>query len=569
MADHVRTDAEPDVPPTGARRWPALAIVSLGLAMVLLDGTVVGVSLPAIIGDLGLDFTQAQWVFCVYSVVLAVLLITVGRIADRFGRRAILALGVLVFVGGSVLAASADSASPLIWGRLVQGIGGAAVVAGSVSTVSVLFRGRARAVAFTVWATASAAAAVVGAALGGWFTNSFTWPWIFLINVPIGVVVLIGTLVLVPETRIGRAATGLDVDGWLLSTAGFALVIFALIEGQRYGWWRPRREFTLFGLTWSVQSASSVIPFVLGVGVLLLVLFFFWERHRVRVEHAALMDFSRLSDPRRWSDGAAMLVAAAQFAVLFALPLYLVNCLGLSPLRTGSILVVLTGCALIAGVLTAGPARAIPPLWLVRVGLAIALLAIAVTALALTATISAWVPTVLLACYGVGLGLAVAPLTVRVRTDLWAGASDPGSVTALTARPAGAALGVAVLGSTLSIGLGHFLPDRLGYVPGLAPRAAAAVAAATRDSAGGAIVGLRGQHAPAAVTDALANGFADATRVMLLGVAVALLLAFVAASRIPLDSGQIDADMSVPAEPPVPGEQPTADSDAGAAQPES
>lgn len=548
MADHVRTDAELGSPPTGARRWYALAVLALGLGMVTLDGTVVGVSLPAIIGDLGLDFTQAQWVFCVYSVVLAALLITVGRIGDRFGRRALFAVGVLIFVGGSLLSASADSASPLIWGRLVQGIGGAAVVAGSLGTVAAMFHGRARVIAFTAWVVAPAAAAVVGAALGGWFVDSFTWPWIFLINVPIAVVVLIGT-VLVPETRIGAAATGPDVDGWLLSTAGFALVIFALIEGQRYGWLRPRREFTVFGVTWTTQSASSPIPFVLGVGVLLLVLFVFWERHRVKVEHAALVDFSQLRDPRHWGDGAALLIAAAQFAVLFVLPLYLVNCLGLSTLRTGSILVVLTGCALIAAVLTAGPLRTVPPLWLIRIGLAIALLAMAVTALALTSTIPAWVPTVLLACYGVGLGLAAAPLTASMRTGAGAMASDPGSITAATARPAGAALGVAVLGSTLSIGLGHFLPDRLSYVPGLATRAAGAVGAATRDSAGGAIVGLRAQHAPAAVTDALANGFADATRVALLGVAVVLLLAFVVATRIPSDAEQIEAER-IDGEPP-------------------
>ncbi|PPJ30173.1 MFS transporter [Nocardia nova] len=542
MADHVRTDAELASPPTGARRWYALAVLALGLAMVTLDGTVVGVSLPTIIGDLGLDFTQAQWVFCVYSVVLAVLLITVGRIGDRFGRRVIFVLGVLIFVGGSLLSASADSASPLIWGRIVQGIGGAAVVAGSLSTVAAMFHGRARVIAFTAWVVAPAAAAVVGAALGGWFIDSFTWPWIFLINVPIAVVVLLGT-VLVPETRIGAAATGPDVDGWLLSTAGFALVVFALIEGQRYGWLRPRREFTVFGVTWSTQSASSPIPFVLGVGVLLLVLFVLWERHRVKVEHAALVDFSHLRDPRHWGDGAALLIAAAQFGLLFVLPLYLVNCLGLSTLRTSSILVVLTGCALISAVLTAGPLRAVPPLWLVRIGLAIALLAMAVTALALTSTIPAWAPTVLLACYGIGLGLASAPLTANMRR-IGAGttASDPGSITAATARPAGAALGVAVLGSTLSIGLGHFLPDRLSYVPGLTTRAAGAVGAATRDSAGGVIVGLRTQRAPAAVTDALANGFADATRAALLGVAVVLLLAFVVATRIPPEAQQIDAE---------------------------
>ncbi|WP_227979699.1 MFS transporter [Nocardia spumae] len=535
MADHVRTDAEVLSPPAGARRGLIIAVVALGVAMVTLDGTIVGVALPTIIADVGLDFTQAQWVFCVYSIVVAVLLIVLTRLGDRFGRRAILGLGVVVFVGGSALAASADTPSPLIWGRFVQGLGAAAVLAGSLSTVAAVFRGRDRAVAFTVWGVALATGAVAGALLGGWFTDSFTWPWIFLINIPIGVVVLVGTLLAIPETRIGTQASGVDVDGWLLATAGFALVVYALIEAQHYGWGPPRREFTVIGTTWSMRASTSPMPLVLVVGVLLLVLFVFWERHRVKVEHAALVDFSRVRDPRRWGDAAMFLVSLAQFGVLFALPLYLVNSLGLSTLRTGFVLAGLTGAALVAGLMSIGSARPLHPVWRVRVGLAIAVITIAVTAFALTATTSVWVPAILLACYGIGIGLATPPLTGRLSVAAPAAASDASSAITLTARHAGAALGVAVLGGALSIALGHFLPDRLATVRGLVPRAADTVTEATRDSAGGAITGLRNQHAPAAVTDALAAGFADATRVALLSAAVVLLFALLASTRIPME----------------------------------
>ena len=538
MADHPRTDAEPDSdtepdsPRPASRRGLMIAVLALAVAMVALDGTIVAVSLPAIIGDLGLDFTQAQWALCVYPLVIAVLLIVMSRMGDRFGRRATIGLGVLVFLVGSILAASADTAGPLVWGRIVQGVGAAAVLAGSLSATVVAFRGRDRAVAFTVWGIALAASAVIGALLGGWFTHSFTWPWIFLINVPIGVVVLIGSVAL-PETRIGAAASGPDVDGWLLATAGFALTIYALVEAQRYGWGRPQRQFTVLGANWSMRSSSSPLPLILVIGIFLLVLFVFWERHRVKVEHAALVDFSRPREPRQWGDAAMFLVAFAQFGLLFALPLYLVNSLGLSTLRSGFVVAGLTGAALVAGVVSLGPARPLHPVWRVRFGLAIALISLAVTAFALTATTSAWVPAILLACYGIGIGLATPPLTGRLSAAAPRSSSDAGSVTALTTRYAGAALGVAVLGGTLSIALGHFLTDRLATVRGLVPGAADPVAEATRDSAGGAIGGLRAQHAPEVVTDALAAGFADATRVALLGAAVALLLAFLASTRIP------------------------------------
>ena len=543
MADQGRTGAELDESPVGNRRWYMLAALTATVAMVMLDGTLVAVSIPAIVGDLHLDFTQAQWIFCVYSVVLVVALIAAGRIGDRIGRRTILTLGAVVFIAGALLAASADTAGPLIWGRIVQGIGAAAALAGALATVTAIFRGQDRRFAYVFGIPAIAAAGVLGALLAGWFTSSFTWPWIFLLEALIGLVVLIGIVLAVPETRIrgARAHLALDVDGWLLGTAGFALVIFALVEGQRYGWGRPRREFTLLGLTWSPQSASSVIPLVLIVGVLLLLLFVLWERHRAKVEHPALLDFSQLRDPRRWGDLTAFFVVTALFGILFALPLYLVNCLGLSTLRSGLVLVALAGGALLASIATSWPARtrALPSIWLVRAGLVIELVAAAVAALVLGSTVSAWVPTVLLACYGVGLGLAAAPLTGRTIHRSAAMASEPGSLTAATARHAGAVLGVAVLGGVLSIGLGHFLHSRLDSVAGLESSTAAAVAAATRDSAGDAISGLRVHQAPDAVTDALAAGLADATRITLLGTAVVLLLALLAASRLPLPVEQI------------------------------
>ncbi|AHH21601.1 major facilitator superfamily transporter [Nocardia nova SH22a] len=547
MADHARTDAEPDseagTPTPYASRRALTAVLALAVAMVTLDGTIVAVSLPSIIGDVGIDFTQAQWVLCVYPLVIAVLLIVMGRIGDRFGRRLTIAVGALVFLVGSILAASADTSGPLVWGRIVQGVGAAAVLAGSLAVIVTVFRGRERAVAFTAWGIALAFGAVAGALLGGWFTHSFTWPWIFLINVPIAVVVLFGCRA-VPESKVGAAASGLDVDGWLLATAGFALTVFALIEAQRYGWGTPKLQFTVLGWKWSMRSATSPLPLILVSGVFLLVLFVFWERHRVKVEHSALVDFSRLREPRQWGDAAMFLVAFAQFGLLFVLPLYLVNSLGLSTLRSAFVIAALTGGALVAGLVSLGPARPLHPVWRVRFGLAIALITIAVTAFAITATISAWVPGILLTCYGIGIGLATPPLTGRLSAAAPRSASDAASVTALTARYAGAALGVAVLGGTLSIALDHFLPDRLDTVRGLVPGAADAVVDATRDSAGGAIGGLRAGHAPVAVTDVLAAGFADATRVALLGAVVALLLAFIAATRIPLEPRRDEAGTS-------------------------
>ena len=134
------TDAVIDAPPT-RRDWLALAVLSIGLGLIVLDGTIVGVALPDIIADLGLDLTDAQWVNSLYAVVLAALLLSTGKLADRWGRKNLFLAGLVVFVGGSLLAALSDAAGPLIAARAVQAVGAALIMPSTLSTVNAVFRG--------------------------------------------------------------------------------------------------------------------------------------------------------------------------------------------------------------------------------------------------------------------------------------------------------------------------------------------------------------------------------------------------------------------------------------------
>ncbi|WP_321575526.1 MFS transporter [Oerskovia douganii] len=167
-------------------KWAGLFVLATALSMIVLDGTIVGVALPTIIEDLHLDLGDAQWVNASYSVVFAALLLTAGRLGDRLGRRNMLLGGVVVFLAGSLLASQADDAGTLIVARLIQGVGGAFVLPATLSTVNATFRGKDRAVAFGIWGAVISGMAAVGPLLGGWLTTSFTWPWIFLVNLPIG-----------------------------------------------------------------------------------------------------------------------------------------------------------------------------------------------------------------------------------------------------------------------------------------------------------------------------------------------------------------------------------------------
>lgn len=157
------------------RDWLALAALSVGLGLIVLDGTIVGVALPAIITDLRLDLTQAQWVNSLYAVLLAALLLPTGKLADRFGRKRTFIAGLAVFIAGSILAGLSTAAGPLIAARAVPAVGAALIMPSTLSSVNAVFRGRHRAAAFGVWGAVISGAAAVGPLAGGALTQWMSW----------------------------------------------------------------------------------------------------------------------------------------------------------------------------------------------------------------------------------------------------------------------------------------------------------------------------------------------------------------------------------------------------------
>ena len=514
------------------RRWWGLGVLALGLSMIVLDGTIVGVALPRIIEDLQLTLTDAQWVNSLYAMVFAALLLTVGRLGDRYGRRNLFVLGVVVFVLGSITAARAQGAESLIASRALQGVGGAMVLPSTLSSVNATFRGKDRAVAFGIWGAVMAGMAAVGPLLGGWLTTSYDWRWIFLVNIPLGALVIVGAFLVVPQTRDGVQARGLDVDGLLTSGIGLGLIVFALIEGTSLGWWTPKADLTVFGVTWPASAPISPVPVAFAVGVLFLGLFVLWERHRARVRRDAILDLTLFSIPTfSWGNVTALTVAAGEFGLLFVLPLYLVNVLGLSILHAGFVLAALAVGAFVSGAQARHLAARMRPSSVVILGLVLELVGALVTALLIGPSMPGWLVALPLVVYGLGVGLASAQLTSTILVDVPTQRSGTASATQSTARQLGSAAGSAIAGTALAVALTHHLPERLAQIPGLPGGVTDRLVTATVESAGGVISSVRGQGTHGdlgglgpAVSDALAAGFADATSTALL-VASAILLA--------------------------------------------
>src|SRR3954447_19989233 len=211
---------------SGRRRWAGLVFISVAVALIIVDSTIVNVAIPSIVDDLGITSTQVQWVQEAYTLVFASLLLVFGSIADRVGRRRMLLVGVVIFTLASVGAALAPTGTALILARFVQGVGGAMILPTTLSLLNASFRGRERGIAFAVWGSTIGGMAAVGPLLGGWLTTDFSWHWAFLINVPLGILIVVGVLLTIDESR--GAAARVDVVGALLSIVATATLVFGL-----------------------------------------------------------------------------------------------------------------------------------------------------------------------------------------------------------------------------------------------------------------------------------------------------------------------------------------------------
>lgn len=503
------------------RGWAALLTIGFGVAVVVMDATIVNVALPVVMADLHLSGSDAQWLNASYALVFAAVLITVGRLGDLHGRRRFFAAGMVLFMAASLVAGLSGGAVQLIVARLVQGLGAAMVVPSTLSTLNATFTGKARAVGFAVWGSAIGGMAAIGPLLGGWLATDVSWRWAFWLNIPIGLLVLVGIARAVPETRDATAAGGSDPWGVVLSALGMGGIVFALIESSWFGWTRQD------------SGALSPVPFALVGGVLALVAFVVLQRRRAAAGLPVLVDLGLLRLPTfRAGIVAAMIVAFGEFGLLFTLPLLLQGTLGYSALGTGGVILCLAmGTFLVSGGLPQ-LARRMSQRAIVQTGLALEAVAVGGLALSLSTSITALALCLWLFLYGAGVGMATAQLTSLLLSDVPVDESGQASGLQSTVRQLGSALGVALLGGLLVSSLAASTRHNLGAL-GLPGPTVDAVTAAVKGSAGTAIAGLQsapGMHAAAA---AAGDAMIHASQLTTGLAAVALALGLVATFALP------------------------------------
>ncbi len=491
------------------RRWAGLVFISIAVSLIIVDSTIVNVAVPSIVEDLGISSTEVQWVQEAYTLVFASFLLVFGSLADRFGRRRLMLIGVVVFALASIAASFAPTGGALIAARLLQGVGGSMILPTTLSLINATFRGRERGIAFAVWGSTIGGMAAVGPLLGGWLTTSFSWRWAFGINIPLGVIIVIGVLLTVAESRSEQRAA-IDGVGALLSVLTMAPLVFALIEGRTYGWWTVDSVPTIGAWTW--PFSLSPVPIAFAVAVVALVAFIAWGLRRQRRGLSTLLAFDlfRIGSFRNGNIAAAV-VSLGEFGIILALPLWLQFVVGFDALQTGLLLLALAIGSFVASGVAGALSGKVAPVWVVRGGLLAEIVGVAGVALTIGPD-AAWGPLIpFLFVYGLGVGLATAQLTGVVLADVPPAASGQASGTQSTSRQLGAALGVAILGtvlfSTTAGVLAGSLDDR-----GLPAAQRDQVVSQVVDSAGAAIAGLGRSPATQDVAADARAAFSDGTR---------------------------------------------------------
>jgi EmrB/QacA subfamily drug resistance transporter len=467
------------------KKWWTLLAVCAGTFMLLLDVTIVAVAQPAIQGGLRASFSDLQWVLDAYALTLASLLLTAGVLADRYGRKRLFQIGLVVFTLGSLLCGVAQDPLMLILSRSGQGVGGAIMFATSLALLGHSFRGRDRGVAFGVWGAITGVSTALGPVLGGVITTDWSWRGIFLVNLPIGILAVALTTWRVQESK-SEHPTRPDWAGFVLLTAGLVSLVYGLIRAGQSNW-----------------SDPGVIA-CLAIGAVALAAFIVAER---RVAHP-LFDLSLLRTPT-FAGGsiAAFAMNGSLYAVLLYLVIYLQDIQGYSAQAAGLRLAIISGAQFVTATVAGRISEHVPVRWLIGPGLV--LVGVGLVIMGGLTGASTWthlIPGFIVA--GLGGGLVNPPLAstaIGVVTPDKAGmASGMNS----TFRQVGIAAGIAALGSIFTAALQH----NLTHAPAVGSTAPRIVALVRQGQVGRLLASLpadRRGPVTAAIRSAFAAGLND------------------------------------------------------------
>lgn len=511
------------------KRWLVLIILCAAQFIMVLDTTVMNVSVAAVVEDLDTTITQVQLAITLYTLVMGSFMLFGGRLGDIFGRKRIFGIGLLVYGAGSLITAFSPSIGWLLFGwSFVEGAGAVLVMPAIISLTATNYTGKDRATAYGALGGIAAAGAAAGPLIGGWVTEALTWRVVFAAETVVCLAV-VACLKLIADSKVSTSRQ-IDWGGTILSSLGLGLVVLGLLKAGTWGLIRPSGALTIAG-TEITPFGFSVVPFMIGAGIVVLVGFLWWENRVVALGKTPLMH-PELLRGLQLRNGLVMLIAQQTVigGVFFVIPIYLQYVLLKNAFETGIKLAPMSIAMLIAAFTGPVLARRMSPRLIVSSGLILVI----VGALILVSTVDPELRDAMfgvgMAVFGAGFGLVASQLGNVIMSSV--GDRDRGEAGGLqgTAQNIGMSIGVAMIGAILIGALSSGFNDATQTDPNISAQTKAVIAEATED---GVEIVARDQldqiaianGIPAGEVSSLAQAYVDA-QIMAIKASLLLAIAF-------------------------------------------
>jgi len=433
-----------------------IVLIALSLAMFVLviDTTIMNVSISALISDFNTDVTTVQAAITLYSLVMASLMITGGKIGDVMGRKRTFRIGLVIYGVGSLLTALSPSMAVLFLGwSILEGLGATLVMPSIQTLVTSNYSGADRAFAYGILGGITASAIALGPIIGGWLTTAYTWRLAFAGEVVVVLLVLLTSRYILDAPLEPGKRPQMDIVGSIISALGIGFFVFGILLAGKYGWWKARQIFVIGGIEISLFGLSPTPLFIAG-GVIILLIFALWERHITAQGRMPLVRLDVLKDRRIKSGLFVQMVQNTLFGgFLFSMALFLQIVLGLNAMQTGFVYLPLSIPLLIASLTASKLSIFIPPKRIIQAGLFL----LTVGLLLVTATINVEVeglPIIIgFALIGIGGGLIASQIMNLVLSQVSSERTSETAALMNTSQNLGMSLGTALMGSILLAGL--------------------------------------------------------------------------------------------------------------------
>lgn len=408
-------------------KWWVLAVLVFSLLVIGFDTTILTVALPVLTDELGASTTELQWIVNMYVLLLAAFILAAGSLGDRFGRKKVLLIGLVVFGIASVIAGFSTTTEILIISRGLMGMGAAIMMPLTISILPTVFPPDEQGKAISIWSAGMGVGLLIGPLIGGYILEHFNWGAIFFINIPMIIIAMTGVTVLVPESKDSRTRK-IDWLGMVLSSAGLILIVYALTEAPEKGW----------------DSMTILITLITGVTVLFLFVLWQWKATD------PMLDLGLLQNARfTWATVAGVVMMFIMAGILFFITQYLAFFYDATPFESGVKLMPLIGAYTVGAIGSNGLVKIMSRKWAIVTGLMVLGIGMYLFTL-LTADNTYGDMVYSFVVQGAGMGLMLAPAMDAVMESLHLDEVGIGSAVNNALRQVGTTLGIAIMGSVIS-----------------------------------------------------------------------------------------------------------------------